>query len=83
MSRDKRGNKWCLAFGCRRKNPSSQSSGRSLQREWRGFPDTFQVPDEREVSEDSVTTQNNMDDERRASTYRYKDMKAFLKNLYQ
>lgn len=24
MSRDKRGNKWCLAFGCRRKNPSSQ-----------------------------------------------------------
>ena len=47
-----------------------------LQTDWQGFPGTFQVSDERDVPEDSVTTRNKIDNERRATTYGYKDMKA-------
>ena len=45
------------------------------------------VPDDRDTALDSIDTRNNMDsrlkNRKSASKYRYKDMNAYLKNLYQ
>lgn len=47
----------------------------------------FQGPVDREIAEDSVTTRNKMEsklkNKKSAPKYRYEDIKAYLKDLYQ
>ncbi|XP_078374193.1 uncharacterized protein LOC144657708 [Oculina patagonica] len=73
---------WGAPYGGCTTEHASKKDMRSGERQ-----ELFQDPVDREIAEDSVTTRNKMESElknkKSPPKYRYEDIRAYLKDLYQ